>query len=96
MLTSWHKIKDAWSTQVASLTSMEELRQRSLLLTGYLEFLINCALPAEKSTPDHGVVTCEIITPRDSAHRGCQLSLKFNCDIRNMYAELVKRGVAVS
>jgi len=81
--------------EVASLTSMEELRRRSLLLTGYLEFLINCALPADKGTSANGVVTCEVITPRDSAHRGCQLSLKFNCDIRNIYAELVKRGVAV-
>ncbi len=43
---------------------MEELRQRSHLLTGYLEFLIDSAMPAVKGTAANGTVTCEIITPQ--------------------------------
>jgi kynureninase len=45
---------------------MPNLRTKSKLLTGYLEFLLS-ALPPHK---------LEIITPRDEEQRGCQLSLR--------------------
>ncbi|KAI1724578.1 aminotransferase class-V domain-containing protein [Ditylenchus destructor] len=80
------------SLQVFSKTSMEQLRNKSLRLTGYLEFLIEKHFGSKN---DDSKVWCEIITPRNPAERGCQLSLKFNCDIKNIYGELVKRGIAV-
>ena len=83
--------------KVFSKTSMEQLRKKSLRLTGYLELLIHHHLscsPAKENDPMK--VSCEVITPRDPQQRGCQLSLKFNCDIKHIYGEFVKRGVAVS
>uniref|UniRef100_A0A915E8J9 Aminotransferase class V domain-containing protein n=1 Tax=Ditylenchus dipsaci TaxID=166011 RepID=A0A915E8J9_9BILA len=79
------------SLQVFSKTSIEALRKKSLLLTGYLEYLINCHLGENVN----GKVSCQLVTPRDPQQRGCQLSLKFNCDIKSIYLELVKRGIAV-
>lgn len=75
-------------------TSLEDLRRRSLQLTGYLEFLIDYYLAKIEGRERR--VTCEIITPRDPNQRGCQLSLKFSCDISKIYQQLAKRGVAVS
>lgn len=40
-------------------------------------------------------VKFKIITPKDPHQRGCQLSLKFVCDIHLIYKELIKRGIAV-
>ncbi|KAI6243620.1 Kynureninase [Aphelenchoides fujianensis] len=73
-------------------TNMQELREKSVLLTGYLEFLIDHFFSA--ATPGHKVKV-SLITPREPARRGCQLSLKFNCDIALIYEQLVKRGCAV-
>jgi kynureninase len=46
-------------------TDMQSLRKKSLLLTGFLEFLIREQLNKE----------INIITPEDPLQRGCQLSL---------------------
>ncbi|KAI6174102.1 Kynureninase [Aphelenchoides besseyi] len=73
-------------------TNMEELREKSILLTGYLEFLIDYHFSAADATHR---VKVEMITPREIPRRGCQLSLKFNCDIALIYEQLVKRGCAV-
>uniref|UniRef100_A0A914RDK8 Kynureninase n=1 Tax=Parascaris equorum TaxID=6256 RepID=A0A914RDK8_PAREQ len=40
-------------------------------------------------------VQCSIMTPSDPKQRGCQLSLKFNVDIAQVFEELTKRGVVV-
>uniref|UniRef100_A0AC34GHC0 Kynureninase n=1 Tax=Panagrolaimus sp. ES5 TaxID=591445 RepID=A0AC34GHC0_9BILA len=71
--------------EVFNKTSMEQLREKSLKLTGYLEFLIS----------ETSKIRCEILTPKDPAQRGCQLSLKFNFDIAEVYKQLVRRGIAV-
>ena len=47
-------------------SGMAPLRAKSVQLTGYLEFLLQTTLPEQ----------IEIITPRDPAERGCQLSLR--------------------
>lgn len=91
---------------VMARTSMEELRRKSLLLTGYLEFLLDTRLPGT-GTERHAVgsgksaaMACSIITPREPAQRGCQLSLKFtdcrNADIDRLHRKLARRGVVVS
>uniref|UniRef100_A0A668AMH3 Kynureninase n=1 Tax=Myripristis murdjan TaxID=586833 RepID=A0A668AMH3_9TELE len=66
-------------------TSMRALRRKSILLTGYLEFL----LQRDAACPD-----VSIITPSDPQQRGCQLSLRFSVPIRPVFQELERRGVA--
>jgi kynureninase len=58
---------------------MPALRRRSVALTGYLAGLLD-DLPIE------------VITPRDPAARGAQLSLRFD-DAETILAALVARGV---
>ena len=82
----------AGAAQLASLeifdqTTMGELRKKSIMLTGYLEFLL-CELKRE-------FPFFEIITPADPAERGCQLSLLFGKRGKEIFTELVKRGVIV-
>lgn len=55
---------------VFNKTSMRDLRSKALVLTAYLEHLID-GLP----TPDGGEPPLTIITPRDPAQRGTQLSV---------------------
>jgi kynureninase len=57
------------------------LRARSLALTGFLESLV-----------DRFVPSASILTPRDPAQRGCQLSLRFP-DARRRLETLEARGI---
>ena len=41
-------------------------------------------------------VTVEIITPRDPAQRGCQLSLRFSHPVKEVHQTINKLGVVVS
>ncbi|KAA9154289.1 kynureninase [Amycolatopsis acidicola] len=52
------------SVRIFDEIGMEALRERSIRLTGYLESLLD-EIPA-----------AEVLTPRDPARRGCQLSLR--------------------
>ncbi|TPX34178.1 hypothetical protein SmJEL517_g03079 [Synchytrium microbalum] len=72
------------SLSVFDKTSMAELRAKSLLLTGYLEHLLD-----KLSSP-----YIKIITPRDPLQRGCQLSVLLQG--RNMEAvhhALLQQGI---
>jgi kynureninase len=62
---------------------IERLRAKSLALTGYLEHLLD-RLPGGR---------VEIITPRDPAARGCQLSLRVPDGGRDLFSALEKEGV---
>jgi kynureninase len=77
------------SLEVFGKTTMSELRAKSLLLTAYLEHMVN--LHYSKSTGGKATVT--IITPTDPAQRGNQLSLMFSEPIKKVFLELEKRGV---
>ncbi len=56
------------SLNIFKEVGMDALRQKSIILTGYLEYLIDALrLPS-----------IDIITPRDPDQRGCQLSLKIS------------------
>jgi len=54
------------SLEIFEDAGMPQLREKSLRLTGYLEYLLDRRLSE----------AVEILTPRDPAERGCQLSLR--------------------
>lgn len=80
------------SLEVFSMTSMAALRRKSVLLTGYLEHLIQHYYSPDAARPRQPYV--RIITPSAPAERGCQLSLSFSVPVRALFQELEKRGVA--
>lgn len=73
---------------------MKALRRKSILLTGYLEYLIKHYYNEDKTNPEKPFV--KIITPSQIEERGCQLTLSFSLPIKSVFKELEKRGVAVS
>jgi kynureninase len=64
---------------------IENLRNKSKLLTGYLEFLLN------DIDPKHDFY--KIITPTDPGERGCQLSLLMRHNGRKIFDRLTVSGV---
>ncbi|XP_054459835.1 kynureninase-like [Anoplopoma fimbria] len=80
------------SLEVFKMTSMQALRRKSVLLTGYLEYLIQHYYTEDPTQPHKPHV--HIITPSDPQQRGCQLSLCFSIPIKKIFQELEKRGVA--
>ena len=80
--------------QVFNMTNMKALRKKSVLLTGYLEYLIRHYYTKDETNLRKPYV--DIITPSNPEERGCQLSLSFSVPISAIYEELEKRGVAVS
>ncbi|VDD84885.1 unnamed protein product [Enterobius vermicularis] len=80
---------------VFSKTSMSALREKSIWLTGYLEFLVKYYLSSSSPNKVPKKVYCSVMTPSRAEDRGCQLSLKFNIDISKLCTELGKRGVVV-
>ncbi|KAM4710995.1 kynureninase isoform 2-T5 [Anableps anableps] len=79
------------SLEVFNMTSMQSLRRKSVLLTGYLEYLIKQYYTEDPAQPHKPYI--RILTPSDPQQRGCQLSLSFSVPIRRVFQELEKRGV---
>jgi kynureninase len=78
------------AAQLASLKIFEKagiknLRKKSLLLTGYLEFLLKEIERKENKFT--------IITPSESTQRGCQLSILMKRDGRKIFNKLTKAGI---
>ncbi len=71
--------------EVHDMAGMENLRAKSIFLTGYLEFILN-----QINNNDF-----EVITPTDPEQRGCQLSLLFNTRGKEVFEELTAQGVVV-
>ena len=74
------------SLEIFDAAGMARLREKSLRLTGYLEFLLDERL-AE---------AVEIITSRNPAERGCQLSLRITgtrSRAREIFTRLEQTGV---
>lgn len=65
--------------------SMDQLRAKSKLLTGYLEFLLHSL----------GHEHFQLITPTDPSQRGAQLSLKALKADKSLYEKLLAAGVIV-
>jgi len=74
------------SLDVFQEAGIERLREKSVGLTGYLEFLLDELVPA-----------LQIVTPRAPAERGCQLSFRITGAGRGakVFAHLSANGVAV-
>ncbi len=71
------------SLEMFDEVGMEELRRKSELLTGYLEFLIG-RIQSDK---------IEIITPSDPAERGCQLSVRVIGSDKSLFHALHDKGI---
>ena len=71
------------SLDVFAAIGMKALRDKSLALTGYLEFLLD-ALRTDAFT---------IMTPRDPDQRGCQLSIIMKENGRRIFDALSRSGV---
>jgi len=73
------------SLEIFKEVGMKALRKKSVLLTGYLEFLINEFNKEDK--------IFEILTPKEPEDRGCQLSLYLLKYGKPLFDELMRRGV---
>ena len=62
---------------------VKSLREKSLKLTGYLEFLLN----------EIGSKHFTVITPKDTDARGCQLSILAHRRPKESHKELIEAGV---
>ncbi len=71
------------SMEIFDNVGMEQLREKSKVLTGYLEYLIDQKLSRH----------VQIITPRDVSQRGCQLSLVVSGNGKTIFKMLADRGV---
>jgi len=64
---------------------MEKIRQKSIQLTAYLEYLLN-QLPS---------LNFEIITPKNAMERGAQLSLHFSENGKKIHDKMIENGIIV-
>jgi len=71
------------SLDIFGAAGMDALRAKSLRLTGYLEFLLD-SLQSDKFS---------VMTPRDPAQRGCQLSVVVAKDGKKIHEALEEAGV---
>jgi len=68
---------------------MTPLRKKSLMLTGYLEFILG---EVNKGIKDKKI-RLEIITPKDVSERGCQLSIIAHGLGKDFYKAITQKGV---
>ncbi|MCX6147164.1 MAG: kynureninase [Candidatus Kapabacteria bacterium] len=62
---------------------MDKLKEKSIKLTGYLEFLLDLV----------DTDRIEIITPRDINQRGCQISLRVKNANKELFDQITRNGV---
>lgn len=73
------------SLEIFSEAGIENLRKKSILLTGYMEFLLH-ELNAEREK-------ISVITPKDPAQRGAQLSLSLAGGGKGLFDKLGENGI---
>ena len=71
------------SMEIFAEAGMERLRAKSVLLTGYMEFLLS----------QHASPKFTIITPREPERRGAQLSIRLPHEGRKLCDQLAANGV---
>ena len=74
------------SLEIFEEAGLNNLRQKSVLLTGFLEFLIDAANKEKE-------LGFEIITPRNPIERGCQISLLTKANGKELFNQLTEKGV---
>lgn len=74
------------SLEIFAEAGMPALAAKSRKLTGYLEFLLD-------EIRSSGGERISIITPRDPAERGCQLSIRVKDADKTLYQKISERGV---
>lgn len=72
------------SLEIFDDAGMKALREKSVRLTGYLEFLLD-RIENDRIT---------VITPRDPQQRGCQLSIRVKDADKTLFDAITKQGVA--
>jgi kynureninase len=75
------------SLEIFKRAGMNSLRKKSMLLTGYLEYLLKQIDPEEKHF--------KIITPPNPEERGAQLSIFFNNDGKRIFNALSRQNIFV-
>ena len=75
------------SLDIFADVGMAALRAKSEKLTGYLEYTI------DQLADEFPEAAISIITPRDPARRGCQISINVAGRERQLFDDLVRRGV---
>lgn len=75
------------SLEIYEAAGMENLRKKSELLTGYLEFILT------DFNAHHPEKALQIITPQETAARGCQLSLIATANGKELFNKLTAEGV---
>lgn len=78
------------SLELFESATIQELRLKSISLTGYLEKLIKSQLEDEFDKD-----SIRILTPNDPQQRGCQLSLEFPEKMMQVFDQLHSRGIIV-
>ncbi|GIV33986.1 MAG: kynureninase [Chitinophagales bacterium] len=76
------------SLEIFKEAGMENLREKSEKLTGYLEFILHDVAKQSRHP-------LKIITPADKNQRGCQLSVHVGKEGKHLYGALKKAGVIV-
>jgi len=72
---------------------MERLREKSIRLTNYLQFLLAPG-PGGRSEPDRRLKKeYTVITPRNESEHGCQLSILVNEHGKEVFGKLEAAGV---
>ena len=71
------------SLDIFAEAGMPQLREKSVRLTNYLEFLLG-------EIRDERI---EVITPSNAQDRGCQLSIRVKNSDKNLFKAITKRGV---
>ena len=74
------------SLELFEKAGMQNLRAKSIQLTNFLEFIIN-------EINKDSTINLEIITPKNEAERGCQLSIVAHGAEKKLFTELTRQGV---
>jgi kynureninase len=73
------------SLEIFKEAGIQNLRRKSLVLTGFLEFLLNETDPDKKYF--------DLLTPSNPRERGCQLSIFMKKNGKKVFDKLTKAGV---
>ncbi|RMG77631.1 MAG: kynureninase, partial [Bacteroidetes bacterium] len=75
------------SLKIFNRTNMQQLREKSKKLTGYLDFIL------KDISSRSNKVNFEVITPEQENERGCQLSILTHGQGKTLFETISKKGV---